>query len=55
MAHVWTAFVHGQEPWELYPKSHRFMRFGPVRETVMDDVKNDAMREYGYLGRCRNH
>jgi hypothetical protein len=34
---------------------HRFMRFGRVGEAVMDDVKIDAMREYGYLGWCRNH
>ena len=55
MARVWTAFAHGQEPWEPYSKAHRFMRFGPVGEAVMDDVKNDATREYGYLGWCRNH
>jgi len=32
MARVWTAFAHGQEPWEPYSKSYRFMRFGPVGE-----------------------
>ena len=55
MARVGTAFAHGREPWEPYSKLHRFMRFGPVREVVMDDVINDTMREYGYLGWCRNH
>jgi hypothetical protein len=55
LARSWTAFAHGREPWEPYSKSQRFMRFGPGGEAAMKDMRNDEIREYGYLDWCRNH
>jgi carboxylesterase type B len=55
LARTWTAFTYGKEPWEPYSKSQRFMRFGPGGTAVMKDVRNDEIREYGYLDWCRNH
>ena len=49
MAHTWIAFANGKEPWEPYPISRRFMRFGPRGESALYDIKSDKLRDYGNL------
>jgi len=55
MAHMWTAFAHGVEPWEIYAKAERFMRFGPQGDVALKDRKTDETRQYNYVDWLREH
>lgn len=47
-ARIWTAFAHGQQPWEPYSKEQRFMRFGPEGESSLQSFESDNTRDYGF-------
>jgi len=55
MAEKWTAFAHGEEPWEPYSAAERLMRFGPDGDCGMTTLEDDDMRDYTYLGWLRDH
>ncbi|KAJ5709008.1 hypothetical protein N7493_010342 [Penicillium malachiteum] len=48
-ARSWAAFAHGQKPWEAYPASGKFMRFGPEGKTGLSAFAEDHTRVYGFL------
>ena len=41
---IWTAFAHGEQPWEPYSKEGRFMRFGPEGRSSMCTFAEDHTR-----------
>jgi carboxylesterase type B len=47
-ARTWSAFAHGQQPWEPYSDAGRFMRFGPNGECGMHSFESDKTRDYGF-------
>jgi carboxylesterase type B len=49
MAHLWTAFAHGKEPWTRFETSQEFMRFGPNGQHGLKTRAEDEIRDYGYL------
>ncbi|KAG0645237.1 Lipase 3 [Hyphodiscus hymeniophilus] len=55
MAHLWTAFANGKEPWEPFETSKRYMRFGPDGECGLKTRDDDELRDYGYLDWLREH
>jgi carboxylesterase type B len=55
MAKMWTAFAHGQQPWEKYTESEQFMRFGPQGVAGLQDRNTDKCREYGYEEWLKEH
>lgn len=55
MALKWTAFAHGKAPWEAYPSSKRFMRFGPGGKLSMETIETDKIRNYDYIDWLRDH
>jgi carboxylesterase type B len=55
IALMWTAFACGEQPWEPYSKSQRFMRFGPDGEIALKDMQNDHLRDYRYVDWLKDH
>lgn len=47
-ARLWLAFAHGNQPWEPYFKSQRFMRFGPLGESGLQSFGSDTARDYRF-------
>ncbi|KAJ5304713.1 uncharacterized protein N7443_004373 [Penicillium atrosanguineum] len=54
-ARIWTAFAHGQKPWDAYSKDQRFMRFGPNGESGMHSFESDNTRDYGFQNWLGEH
>lgn len=52
---IWTFFAYGEQPWESYSNSHRFMRFGPDGGLNMLNQNKDTTRTYGYLPWLAQH
>jgi len=46
MARMWTAFAHGERPWEPYTRGERYMRFGPGGHVGLTQRDNDDTRQY---------
>lgn len=55
MASLWRTFAYGNEPWEPYADSKKFMRLGPAGECSMRNLEDDETRDYGYLSWMREH
>ncbi|KAJ5757925.1 uncharacterized protein N7511_006619 [Penicillium nucicola] len=47
-ARIWSAFAHGQQPWEPYSDRRRFMRFGPGGHSGLHTFESDNTRNYGF-------
>ncbi|OOQ83118.1 hypothetical protein PEBR_36572 [Penicillium brasilianum] len=47
-ARIWTAFAHGNQPWEPYSQKGKFMRFGPDGESKLYDFESDKTRDYSF-------
>ncbi|KAJ5665675.1 uncharacterized protein N7477_008123 [Penicillium maclennaniae] len=54
-ARIWTAFAHGQKPWEAYSQDQKFMRFGPHGECGMHSFESDNTRDYGFQNWLGEH
>ena len=55
MAHLWTKFANGKEPWTSYGSSKQFMQFGPDGRCSLKIFVDDGMRDYKYLNWLRDH
>jgi carboxylesterase type B len=53
-ARLWTAFAHGQRPWEAYSEKQRFLRLGPDTASLQS-FETDTTRVYKFLGLLREH
>lgn len=47
-ARIWTAFAHGNQPWEPYSQNEKFMRFGPDGKSGIYDFESDKTRDYKF-------
>lgn len=54
-ARIWTAFAHGEQPWEPYSQNGRFMRFGPDGKSGVYDFESDTTREYKFQSWLGEH
>ena len=55
LARIWTAFAHGEQPWEPFCQAGNFMRFGPFGKCTLKNVRSDDTRQYDYQSWLRIH